>query len=295
MILVTGGTGFVGGRVVHALRARSEDVRCLVRSAARAHRLGAWGCELVEGDVGDAETLARAVDGADAVVHLVSIIAGRPADFERTMTHATEALVGAARTAEVRRIVLMSALGTSEATKDLVPYYGAKWAMEQAVAGSGLEYVVLRPSFVFGRDGGALAQFLRIVHLLPVTPVVGSGTQRLQPIWVEDLAEITAEAVHRPGVAGRTFELGGPDVVDWNELYARIARRLGKRRPQLHVPFAVMRAQALLLERLPSPPVTRDQLAMLAAGDNVCDIRAAVEAFGIDPIGLDDQLRRAIA
>lgn len=295
MILVTGGTGFVGRRVVHTLRAQGEDVRCLVRSPKAAQALRAWGCELVEGDVTDPASLERATAGCEVVVHLVSIIAGRPAAFEHVMERGTAHVVAAAEKAGTRRIVLTSALGTSERTRKLVPYYRAKWEMEQAARAAGLEHVILRPSFVFGRDGGALPQLVRIVRLLPVTPVMGAGTQRLQPIWVDDLAGYVAAAARNAAAAGRTFELGGPDVVDWNELFARIAHAVGKRRFQLHVPIPLMRPQAALFELLPSPPVTRDQLTMLTAGDNVCDIRPAVETFGIEPIGLDDQLRRAVA
>ncbi len=293
MILVTGGTGFIGPKVVHALRAAGRDVRCLVRRPAHAGTLKTWGCELAAGDVTDPESLKEAVAGCDTVVHLVAIIAGKPADFERVMIGGTQSLLAAAQEAGVTRFVLMSALGTSEETKDLVPYYGAKWEMEQATKASGLDHVIFRPSFVFGRDGGVLPLFIRQVRWSPVTPVVGDGERRLQPVWVEDVAAYFAKAVDLPGAANRTFELGGPDRVTWNELYERIARTLGKRRPQLHLPVRLMRVGAAAAELLPRPPITRDQLTMLEAGDNVGDIAPAVETFGIDPLPLDEQLRRA--
>jgi NADH dehydrogenase len=293
VILVTGATGFVGPKVVHALRAQERDVRCLVRRPAKAGTLRAWGCELAEGDVTDADSLRRAVDGCDAVVHLVAIITGSPADFERVMVEGTRNMVAAAREADVRRFVLMSALGVSEQTRTLVPYYGAKWEMEAAVRESGLEYVIFRPSFVFGRDGGVLPLFLRQVRWSPVTPVIGSGERRLQPIWVEDVASYFAAAIHLPGATGGTFDLVGPDRVTWNELYERIARTLAKRRARVHVPLSVARIGAAVAERLPRPPLTRDQLTMLEAGDNVGDPVPAERAFGIPPIGLDEQLRRA--
>ena len=102
-----------------------------------------------------------------------------------------------------------------------------------------------------------------------MTPIVGPGTQRLQPIWIDDLAEHYALAVTEPAAAGRTFELGGPDAVTWNEFWQRLRRALGVRRPAVHIPFGAMRLQAALTERLPGAPVTRDQLTMLALGDNV--------------------------
>ena len=293
MILVTGGTGFIGAKVVHALRAEGRDVRCLVRKPEKAGTLKAWGSEVVQGDVTDAASLQRAADGCDAVVHLVAIIAGRRAEFERVMVQGTRDLIAAAEEAGVRRFLLMSALGTDAQSKDLVPYYWAKWEMEQALNASGLEHVIFRPSFVFGRDGGVLPMFVRQVRWSPVTPVVGDGERRLQPVWVEDVAAYFAKAVDLAGAANRTFELGGPEVVTWNELYERIARVLGKRRARLHLPVPFVRAGAAVAELLPAPPVTRDQLTMLEAGDNVCDLGPARETFGISVLPLDEQIRRA--
>jgi uncharacterized protein YbjT (DUF2867 family) len=294
MILVTGGTGFVGPKIVHALRTEGRDVRCLVRKPAQAGTLKAWGCEVVQGDVTDPVSLEQAAAGCDAVIHLVAIIAGRHSDFERVMVEGTRNVVAAAKQAGVRRFVLMSALGVDARTKDLVPYYWAKWEMEQAVKSSGLEHVIFRPSFVFGRDGGVLPMFVRQVRWSPVVPVVGSGERRLQPIWVEDVAAHFAKAIDLPGAANRTFELGGPDQVTWNELYRRIARVLGKRRAQLHLPVRLVRVGATVAEVLPKAPITRDQLTMLEAGDNICDPAPARETFGIAPVPLDEQIRHAL-
>jgi uncharacterized protein YbjT (DUF2867 family) len=294
VILLTGGTGFVGGHVAHTLRAEGRDVRCLVRDPGRAETLAAWGCELARGDVTDAAGLKRAAAGCDVVVHLVAIIAGRRSEFERVMEQGTHDLVAAAEETGVRRFVLMSALGVGEETKDLTPYYAAKWEMEQAVKSSDLEHVIFRPSFVFGSDGGILPLFVRQVRWSPVTPVLGDGRRRLQPIWVDDVAAYLAKSVDLPAAANRTFELGGPDAVTWNELYERIAKVLGKRRARVNVPFSLVRPAAALAEHLPRPPITRDQLTMLEAGDNVCELGPALEAFGLGVLSLDEQLRRAV-
>jgi uncharacterized protein YbjT (DUF2867 family) len=292
-VLVTGGTGFVGPYVVHALRAREVPVRALVRDRARGSRLTSWDVELAAGDVTDPVSLRAACEGADAVVHLVAIIKGRPEDFEHVMANGTRNVVVAAKEAGVRRFVLASALGLDERSKDAVPYFGAKWEMEKAVRESGLEHVILRPSFVFGRDGGVLPTFVRLARFAPVTPIIGPGTQRLQPIWIEDLAEYYALALSEPMAANRTFELGGPEAVSWNEFWERLKRVLGVRRPSLHIPFAAMRVQATLTERLPGAPVTRDQLTMLQLGDNVVTDPSALETFDVALVPLDEQLRRA--
>jgi NADH dehydrogenase len=292
-VLVTGGTGFVGPHVVHALRARDVPVRALVRDRRRGARLVSWGAELVEGDVTDPVSLRAASAGVDAVVHLVAIIRGSRADFERVMAQGTRNVVAAAKEAGIRRFVLASALGLDERTKDAVPYFAAKWEMERAVKESGLEYVILRPSFVFGKDGGVLPTFVRLARLAPVTPIVGPGTQRLQPIWVEDVAAYYAQSVDLAAAANRTFEVGGPDAPTWNEFWDRLKRVLGVHRPSIHVPVSVLRVQAALTERLPFAPVTRDQLTMIELGDNVVTSPDAVETFRFPLVPLDEQLRRA--
>jgi uncharacterized protein YbjT (DUF2867 family) len=292
-VLVTGGTGFIGPHVVHALRARDTPVRALVRNPAGATRLAAWGAELAVGDVTDEASLHAACEGVDTVVHLVAIIRGRPADFERVMAEGTRKVVTAAKEAGARRIVLASALGLDERSRDAVPYYAAKWEMERAVRESGLEHTIFRPSFVFGRDGGVLPTFIRLARYAPVTPIIGSGAQRLQPIWIEDLAEYYALAATEEAPANRMFELGGPDAVSWNEFWERLKRVLGVRRPSVHVPFGAMRVQATLTERLPGAPVSRDQLTMLELGDNVVTDPSAVETFKLPLVSLDEQLRRA--
>ena len=295
MILVTGGSGFVGGHVVHELRGRDLPVRCLVRDPRHGSKLAAWGSELVQGDMTDPASLRRAADGVETVVHLVAIRQGRDRDFQRIMVDGTRDLLGAASAAGVRRFVLMSALGTSEQTKDLVPYYRAKWEMEELVRAAGIPFVIFRPSFVFARDGGILPTFAKLARYSPVTPITGSGKQRIQPIWADDVAVYFGEAVARDDVTGNTYELGGPDAVTWNELWARLKRVLGQRRPSIHVPMAIMRANALVTERLPGNiPLTRDLLKMLEHGDNVVSNDEAVRTFQVSLVPLDDQLRRAL-
>jgi uncharacterized protein YbjT (DUF2867 family) len=294
LILVTGGTGFVGGHVVHELRGRDLPVRCLVRDLRRGAKLAAWDCELVEGDVTDPGSLRAAVAGVDTIIHLVGIRQGRREEFQRIMVGGTRDLLAAAKDAGVRRFVHMSALGTSEESKDLVPYYAAKWENEGQVKGSDLPYVIFRPSFVFAPDGGILPTFVKLAKLTPVTPIIGSGRQRIQPIWADDLAKYFADAVGRDDVSNRLFELGGPDVVSWNQFWQRLKRIRGIRRPSLHIPVALMKVNALLTERLPGDiPLTRDLLKMLEYGDNVVSDDEAVRTFALPLVPFDDQLRRA--
>ena len=289
MILVTGAGGFVGRHVVAALRADGREVRELVRDARKASGPAATG------DVTDPVSLRAAVAGCDTVVHLVAIRQGRPEQFQRVMIDGTRNLLAAAKEAGVKRFVHMSALGTSRQTKSLVPYFGAKWAQEQDVKTSGLPYVIFRPSFIFGKDGGILPTFATLAKLAPVTPIVGSGRQRIQPIWADDVGAYFSKAVDLEPATNQTFELGGPDAVTWNEFWERLKRARGSRRPSLHVPVGLMKLNALVTERLPGNiPLTRDLLKMLEAGDNVVTDTSAVRVFGIPLTPLDEQLRRAV-
>jgi uncharacterized protein YbjT (DUF2867 family) len=293
-VLVTGATGFVGPKVANAIVDAGHEVRVLERKPGSWSKAGIRCQEAVQGDMADPESLRQAVAGREVVVHLVAIRQGRPEQFQQVMVEGTRSLIDAAKKARVQRFVLMSALGVTEETKDLVPYYGAKWQQERDLEESGLEHVTIRPSFIFGRDGGILPTFRRLAKLTPVTPIIGSGSQRIQPIWIDDLAAYYAAAVDKPEAANRTFELGGPDVVSWNEFWERLKQALGVRRPSVHVPVSLMKLNALVTERLPGNiPLTRDLLKMLEAGDNVVTDVAAAETFELPLVPLDEQLRRA--
>ena len=294
---MTGATGFVGPKVANAIVDAGHETRVLERKPGSWKKAGIRCQEAVQGDMTDADSLRRAAEGREAVVHLVAIRQGRPEQFQRVMIEGTRNLLAASKAAGVKRFVLMSALGTSEETKDLVPYFNAKWQEEQDVKASGLEHVIFRPSFVFGRDGGIVPTFMRMAKLAPVTGIVGSGKQRIQPIWVDDVGAYFAASVDKPEAAGKTFELGGPDIVTWDELWQRIRKTLGiRRRPTMHLPTGLMKIPATLTERLPGNiPLTRDLLTMLEAGDNLVSNDAAVRTFGIPLVPLDEQLRRAAA
>ena len=291
MILVTGASGFVGRHVVQALFAAGKDVRALVRDPTKSAALG---CELVEGDMTDAASLRSAVEGVEAVIHLVAVRQGKEEKFQRVMVQGGRDLLDAAREAGVRRFVLMSALGTREENVGVVPYFRAKWEVEQLVKGSGIDHVIFQPSFIFGPDGGIIPTFRKLVKLAPVTPIIGSGERRIQPIWVDDMAAYFVEALDLEAATNRSFEIGGPDAVTWNEFWARFRQALGiRRRPTIHMPVGLMRVNALLTERLPGDiPLTRDLLTMLEHEDNVVGNDEAVQTFQLPLVRLDEQLRR---
>jgi uncharacterized protein YbjT (DUF2867 family) len=294
-VLVTGATGFVGPAVANAIVDAGHDVRVLERRPGSWQDSGIRCQEAVQGDVTDLNSLRSATEGIEVVVHLVAIRQGRPEEFQRVMIGGTRNLIAAAKERGVGRFVLMSALGPTPETKDLVPYYNAKWTEEQDVQRSGIEHVIFRPSFIFGRDGGILPTFRKLARLAPVTGIIGSGEQRIQPIWIDDAGAYFARSIDEPAAANRTFELGGPDVVSWNEFWQRLRATLGiRRRPTMHLPTGLMRIPAAVTERLPGNiPLTRDLLTMLETGDNVVTNDEAVQTFQLPLVPLDEQLRRA--
>ena len=166
MILVTGATGFVGRNVVRALRTRGRDVRCLVRSPARARRIVDYGVELAYGDVTDPPSVARAMEGVDAVVHLVAIIRERGRrTFDLVNRQATETVAYEARLAGVRHMVHVSAIGAQE--DPAYPYLYSKWQGEQAVLRSGVVYTIIRPSLLFGEGDEFVNTLAGMVRAFP--------------------------------------------------------------------------------------------------------------------------------
>jgi uncharacterized protein YbjT (DUF2867 family) len=278
-VLVTGSSGFIGRRLVDRLEADGHEVVRFSRQSG--------------GDVTDRAAIERAAQGADAVAHLVAILDGSDERFEAVNAQGTRNVVDAAKAAGVRRFLHMSALGVTEEHAPLTRYWRTKWAAKRAVTESDRAWTVFEPSFVFARGGGAFAEFERLIRL-PLTPVIGDGRYRHQPVWAGDVATAFARALERPETIGRRFELGGPQVFEFNDLLDEIARVTGRRpHPKLHAPVAAVRLQAQLIGRHLPPPmrVTPDQITMLLAGTE-CDVTAMRAELGVDPASIAEAYTR---
>jgi NADH dehydrogenase len=295
-VLVTGGTGFVGRSTVRWLVGMGHEVRCLVRATSTLDPLAGRSVEYWRGDVTQPATLPPALEGMDAVVHLVAIIRERPAQgvtFERVNAQGTRDLVEAARAAGIRRFVHISAIGVRP--DPAYPYWNTKWEGEQAVRDSGLPWTVFRPSLIVGEGGeflGRLADLVRkppagLFAGPPVVPVLGDGRTRFQPIWVEDAARCIAIAVGDQSDDDRLHTIGGPEVWTYEEILDLVMETVGKRRWKLHVPLALAMPNVKLTEMLLSdPPATSGQVAMLAY-DNIAENTDVIEReFGFRPKGL---------
>lgn len=294
-VFLTGATGFVGKHLARRLVEDGHDLSCLVRSTdcPEAEFLAGLGAGLSVGNILDAESVVAAASGADAVVHLVGIIfERRGATFEEIHVHGTINALAAAAMAGAGRYIHMSALGTGSRAES--SYHRTKWAGEEQVRNSGLDYTIFRPSTIIGPGGEFFAMLARQVRLSPLLPVVGNGRYRMQPISVFDVAACFSGSIDNARARNQVYEIGGPDQLTYNEMLDIICRVMGKKRAKLHIPVAAVKPVAWLGERLMSRPLlTSDQLKMLLK-DNVCDIDKMRDELGVQPAPFEDAVRSAL-
>jgi len=278
-VLVAGGTGYLGSRLVPRLVRSGRTVRVLTRGDTTLK-----GVEVAHGDLSDPGT---ALTGVDTVFHLVGIIKERGRQtFRNVHVEGTRALVDAAVKAGVRRIVYVSAIGARPDAP--TAYWRTKAEAEAIVRASGLSWIVLRPSIVFAPDG-EIFKVLQQLTAFPIVPILGPGTSKLAPIRADDLADAEVAALDRPAAWNRVHEVAGPEALAFDELVRRVARARGKKVTLVHVPLALARPLVALASRLPFAPITSDQLAMLSE-DSVADPTALAAAFGVTPRSIEPLL-----
>ncbi|MHA6768651.1 complex I NDUFA9 subunit family protein [Sphingobium ummariense] len=278
LVTVFGGGGFLGRQVAQALMAQGARVRVAQRDIATALRvkpLGGLGqTQFVAADITKPESVARAVAGSDVVINLVGVLAG---DFDAVHHRGAANVAQAAAAAGVGALVHVSAIGADPESPSA--YGRSKAAGEAATKAAFPSATIIRPSIVFGPEDQFLNRFAEIISMAPVIPVIGGAT-RFQPVYVKDVAHAIANAAEAPAVhGGRTYELGGPQVMTMKEINGWIARAIGRERSLVDVPHGL----ASLLAMLPGGPITRDQLAMLGR-DNVVSAGAdGLAALGVTP------------
>lgn len=305
LVTVFGGSGFLGRHLTRALAKRGYRIRAAVRRpdlAGHLQPLGVVGqIHAVQANLRYPDSVARAIEGADAVVNLVGILApsGRQT-FAAVQAQGADAIARACQTAGLARLVHVSAIGADAQSPS--DYARTKAQAEAAVQAAVPEAIVMRPSVVFGPEDQFFNRFAALMRALPVLPLPGGGATRFQPVYVGDVAEALARAVDGVVPAGRVYELGGPRVASLAEIVAYIGETIGRRRPVVPLPWPLARLQAGLIEiadtlslgLLPDDLVmTRDQVTLLRS-DNLVSAEAEAQGRTLAGIGIAPSAFEAI-
>ena len=294
LVTVFGGSGFVGTQAVRALARQGWRVRVAVRTPALAQDLRILGdvgqIQPVRCDITSPADVAAALKGADAAVNLVGILFETPGrGFEKAHVEGSRNIAEACVAAGVGRLVQISAIGAD--THSEGEYGRSKGKAEAAVRAVKPDAVILRPSIVFGNGDGFLNRFASMATMSPALPLIGGGETKFQPVWVGDVAEAIARSVARTDAAGRTFELGGPEVWSFKQIFEYILRETGRRRLLAPLPFfaaSMIGSLAQITAVVGIPPVlTQDQVLMLKTDNVVAPGAEGLSALGIEATGLE--------
>jgi uncharacterized protein YbjT (DUF2867 family) len=293
LVTVFGGSGFIGTQVVRALAKRGWRVRAAMRRPGRGYRLRMLGdvgqIEVVQANIRVAESVDRALDGAEACINLVGVIAERGRQgFQSVHAMGAQTVAEAAARAGAGRLVHVSALGASPDAPSR--YARSKADGEVAARAAAPGAVILRPGIVFGPGDAFFNRFARMATTSPVLPLIGGGKTRIQPVFVGDVAQAVVKALADEGASGRTFELGGPGVFTFEALMRLMLKEIGRDRILLPIPFPIARLIGLGgdLQAMVMPPVlTSDQVAQLRSDLVVGESALGLAALGIAPTALE--------
>lgn len=287
LVTIFGGSGFLGRHTVRALARAGWRIKVATRhpnSAFFLRPLGSVGqIDFVKCDVGDADSVARAVKGANAVVNLTGILFEKGQSFEEVHAEGAANVAKAAAEAGVASLVHVSAIGAD--TGSDAHYAVSKAEGEQAVREAFPRAVILRPSVIFGPEDGFFNKFAGLARILPGLPLIGGGKTRFQPVFVGDVAGAIRMALSRQD--GRTYELGGPTIYSFKELMQLTLREIGRKRLLVTVPFGIASLKAMFLQLLPNPPLTVDQVRLLKKDNVVSATAPGLADLGITPTSVE--------
>jgi len=295
LVTVFGGSGFVGRHVIRALAKRHYRIRVAVRRPELSGHLQPLGrvgqIHAVQANVRHRGSVAAAVRDADVVVNLVGILFERGRQrFDAVQTAGAEAVAQAAAL-HGARLVHMSALGADEASPSA--YARSKAAGEAAVLAAAPGATIFRPSIVFGPEDDFFNKFAALARMMPALPLVGGGKTRFQPVFAGDVAAAFAAAAAGKTKPGTTYELGGTEVLSFRELMQYVLATIQRRRLLLPTPFWLAKMQATLLQLLPTPLLTRDQVELLRR-DSVVSEAATREGRTLRGLGIESTSMQAI-
>ena len=294
LVTIFGGTGFVGRQVVRSLAKQGFRVRVAARNVGRGYRLRMLGdvgqIEVVQANLRNPASVARALDGAEACVNLVGILYERGRQgFQGLHYMGARTVAEAAAARGITRLVQMSAVGADEASSS--KYARTKAMGEAALRAAVPTAVILRPSVMFGPEDDFFNRFAAMANFSPALPLPGGGATRFQPVYVGDVAAAVARVLTDPDCAGRTYELGGPGVFTFRELMAFVLRETGKARLLLPLPWpiaGIIGRVAALSAIVGIPPVlTADQVEALRSDNVVADSAAGFAELGVTPRSIE--------
>ncbi|MBM0107832.1 complex I NDUFA9 subunit family protein [Steroidobacter sp. S1-65] len=263
IVTVFGGTGFLGRRIVRHLLDRNVTVRVATRHSQRARQLfGTTNVEPTTADVHDERSVAEALSGARGAVNAVSLYVEQGGvTFQSVHVEAARRIASIARRNGLERLVHVSGIGVDAASSS--PYIRSRGQGEQAVESEFAHATFIRPAVMFGPDDAFLTVILKLLRRLPVYPMFGGGHTRLQPAYVEDVAQAAASLLQIPESPGRTLECAGPNLYTYRDLLKTIKDRAQVRTVLVPVPFSMWHALACVAELLPRPPLTRNQVELM--------------------------------
>ena len=285
-VVVFGGSGFIGRYVVKRLAAAGVPVRVACRDVEGAKFLKPMGAvgqvSLMQTNIRYPETVAAACEGMDAVVNLVGILSEfGPQQFHALQAEGAEVIAKAAAAAGVKTMVQVSAIGADAGSDSL--YAQSKAEGEDAVRAAMPSATIIRPSVVFGPEDDFFNRFADLARFTPALPLIDGGHTKMQPVYVGDVAEAICHALTDPACAGQTYELGGPDVMTMKEIMEYTLAQTGQKRILALLPSCIAAIKARFLELLPNPPLTRDQLKLLAHDNVVSDGAMGLSDLGVTP------------
>jgi uncharacterized protein YbjT (DUF2867 family) len=291
-VTVFGGTGFLGRRVVRHLREREFSVRIASRHPDRGHRLFGLDdpqLQSIEADIHDERSVADALAGAYGVVNAVSLyVEHGQQTFHSVHVESAQRVAAQAHRAGVKRLAHVSGVGADAASPSL--YVRKRGEGELAVRAALADALLIRPAVMFGLDDAILTTILKLLRRLPIYPMFGRGLMRLQPAYVEDVAEAIARTLQGTETHAITYECGGPRVYSYEEFLRAVAHEAGLKPMLIPIPFAAWHALAWISEMLPSPPVTRNQVELMRV-DNVCSPEMpGFGQLGISPHSVEEIL-----
>ena len=285
-VVVFGGSGFIGRYVVKRLAAAGHPVRVACRDVERAKFLKPMGAvgqvSTMLTNVRYPETVAAACDGMDWVVNLVGILHEAGAQhFDVVQAEGAETIAKAAAAAGASKLVHLSAIGADADSESL--YAQSKAMGEAAVKEAFPTATIIRPSVVFGPEDDFFNRFADLARFTPALPLIDGGHTKMQPVYVGDVADAICKSLDDATCAGQTYELGGPRVMTMKEIMEYTLAESGKKRLLVPLPSAIAAIKARFLELLPNPPLTRDQLKLLAHDNVVGEGASGLTDLGITP------------